>query len=595
MKRPTTLLLALLGELAFQLSLSACRDERYLLSRLKHEGLSFLTITLPSFCDGFEEAIERGYATPDLFPAFARQKNGCLPKFLSGFTSLVFLKDGKLMDEPNPDAIFAIRQVTRFLKKVEIPCSNEREMAAIQRFKSIEGELAHEEESHFNRHDPILDLLASIITHNLFGCFDGSKLVCRHGPGVTADRLRSNERNRIRTWYTRSEPYFSSDLHAVPNYGFYEELSALKFLEPSEELPVKVVFVPKTLKTPRVIAVEPSHVQYMQQGLMEHFVSKIESHPLTRMSIRFRDQSVNNDAARIASIDKRKSTIDLSDASDRVSWSLVKRIFRGLPVLDYIDACRSRHAVLPDKTSLELKKFASMGSAMCFPMEALVFYILIQSGVHKKLGIRPSARSIENISRNIDIYGDDIIIPCGWLECVVTELEAFTLRVNRRKSFSKSHFRESCGGDFYNGVDVKPAYLRRVIPDGNKRWHPSVVMHMVSLANQFYLKGLWSTCTLIRGWVEHELRTQLPIRSYESNGLSWTSVRVNSYTRYHKGLCRYESRTIQYSPIRIDDDIRDDVVATWFKAFRNIGNDIPLELSTSVKTRAFRQKRVWAH
>ena len=109
-------LATLLDELADQLSLSAGLDQKYIWSRYEHEGLSFLTITLPSFCDGIERALERGSATPDDFPAFARKKNGCLPKFLSGFTSRMFTPCGVLMEHFDPDVLFAVRQITRFMK-----------------------------------------------------------------------------------------------------------------------------------------------------------------------------------------------------------------------------------------------------------------------------------------------------------------------------------------------------------------------------------------------------------------------------------------------------------------------------------------------
>jgi hypothetical protein len=54
------------------------------------------------------------------------------------------------------------------------------------------------------------------------------------------------------------------------------------------------------------------------------------------------------------------------------------------------------------------------------------------------------------------VFGDDIIVPSECAEFVIDDLESFGLLVNRTKSFWRGAFRESCGVDAYNGVDVTP-------------------------------------------------------------------------------------------------------------------------------------------
>jgi hypothetical protein len=77
----------------------ATRDYETVLSRVKHEGLSFLTITLPTFTQGLERALEKGMVTHDEFPGWKFTK--CLPAFLRGFTSLVFsISTGELLASP---------------------------------------------------------------------------------------------------------------------------------------------------------------------------------------------------------------------------------------------------------------------------------------------------------------------------------------------------------------------------------------------------------------------------------------------------------------------------------------------------------------
>lgn len=75
------------------------RDLNTIRSRLKHEGLSFLTITLPAYCQSFERSLEDGQVAHDSFPGWRRVKS--LPAFLKGLTSLVFdLATGKVLTDP---------------------------------------------------------------------------------------------------------------------------------------------------------------------------------------------------------------------------------------------------------------------------------------------------------------------------------------------------------------------------------------------------------------------------------------------------------------------------------------------------------------
>jgi len=606
MKRPTMLLETLLTELGGQLGLSVQRDVEEIQRRVEHEGMSFLYLTLPHFSDTLEQGIEEGRVTRQSWEGFwALPRQGCLPKLFHGFTTRVFEKDGRLLDNPSVDAIFALRQVCRLFKKPKVACSEEKNLAAIDKFVLVEEELRNMTDRMWVP-DPYLDKISSLLWSKIFSSIDPEDLISRHGPGNTAEKLKANERLEIRKWYDRSELFFPSDLHCIPNYGHTESLARIEYLGVSEELPVRVVFVPKTLKAPRVIAIEPSHVQYMQQGLMAYCVPLLENHPLTRMSVHFSDQSINNDAARRASIDRRYATLDLSDASDRVHLDLVRRVFRNGCLLDYLEACRSLYARLPDGREVILSKFASMGSAMCFPVEAMVFYTLIQSAVHHHTGIRPTAKSIMNVSKHVHVYGDDLIVPVAWKDCVISKLEAFGLRVNHSKSFSRSHFRESCGGDYYNGVSVKPVYAREVPYDDMAAWTPSHFMSWAKTSDQFYLTGLWSTAQLIRDWIEGHLG-EVPRGWSESSGLGFLSLMFTTRCNYNTKLHNFRQRKWVFMPKRQVDPVTSfsGAVLKALTPSRIVRgekiwrfnpldvDDVVLDLESSVKRGAFKPKRRW--
>jgi hypothetical protein len=490
---------------------------------------------------------------------------------MGGFFKRVFNKDGVLLNEPCPYSIAGIRQVCRFFKKLKRECLPRFNRRATQHFVDVESELRRMT-SQVERKDVILDKISGLLWSQVFPEPSYLDFVCHHGPGVTADRYLANARYRIRKWNQRSEYTFPSDLHCYPNYGAAAEGArgtkeggaaedGLAYLELRDELAVRVVFVPKTATTPRVIAIEPSHMQYMQQSIKDYCYATIETHALTRNSIRFSDQTPNQMLAHRASKDRRLATLDLKDASDRVHLHLVQRIFKNSGLLDYLEDARSLHATLPDGRNLVLFKYASMGSALCFPVEAMVFYTLIQSIMHTLDGIRPSSRSIKRYSRKIDIYGDDIIVPVEYADAFVNYLESYALKVNVSKSFKAGAFRESCGADFYNGVPVNPVYARMEPHDDSRRWDASSVMSWNATADLFYQRGQWHVAQVIRDMLRKVVKRTIPRSRSLGSGLFHFSYLFDTNCHYDKQYHCWKQKRIVYDPIKRKDSIDGDEIA----------------------------------
>jgi len=562
---------AMLSQLSIDLEVPTERDFAYLQSRFEHEGLSFLTITLPSLSDSLESGIESGLFTlPAGFKPWRR--NGTLPAFLQGLFKRVFDLDGSLRSDACAESIYWIRQVARFFKKPKIACTAQREAAAIRKYRKVEEDL-NDYTTEVTRQDNLLDVVARILWTTVFPTVDNHSIICGHGPGVTADRRLPNERRRLRQWYQRFEDSFPVADHAFHNWGEAWDggsdsgVSGIEFLGVIQEPPVKVVFVPKTLTAPRVIAVEPSPMQFVQQGLSRWMVARIESHRLTKHSIRFSDQSVNRELAFKASVDRRSATIDLSDASDRVHNELVNRIFQATPLLQYLQDARSLHADLPDGTNVVLRKYASMGSALCFPVEACVFYTLILTAILRAQGKRPTYANIMRVSRTVSVFGDDLVIPSEFVGVVSDYLESYALRVNRRKSFSRSLFRESCGSDWYNGHSVLPIYARQLAPDNRSDWTPEHVMAWVSTADQFYLAGKWHLCQHIRGMLESVLRTSVPRSPVVTEGIGFLSLMFHTRLRWNADYQGWHQSRLTYKPLLQKDCIDGDSVACYNRYF----------------------------
>lgn len=507
-------------ELAVRCSTSAARDINTVASRTEHEGISFLAISLASFASAFESWLERGFVVPSECSAF--RKAGPLtglPAFLSGFLGLVFRTDnGVLLDEPDIEAVYAIRQLTRQFSKIALPQSSpgggltggvvspRRERLAMSKFVQCEQDVM--------RHDLNLDAqylreftsMANMLFGEQFAQVDRDVLLGRlkpkHGPGAVADGLTSNGKYRMRTWTSRLQQVMPAEDFLIPNRRYADELNQeLHVLEPGAEMPVKVITVPKTLKAPRVIAIEPAAMQYAQQALRASINESFSGDNLLRRVIGIDDQDPNRVLAKEGSHSGDLATLDLSDASDRVSYQHVLAMLDDHPhLLAAVDACRSRKADVPGHGVIRLSKFASMGSALCFPFEAMVFCTVVFLGIQRELNTPLSRDDLYRLSGKVRVFGDDIICPREHVLSVIDELTLFGFEVNVGKSFWTGRFRESCGKEYYDGHDVSIVKVRTVLP--TSRQDVNEVIAAFSLRNQFYWSGLWKSAA----WMDNYLR-----------------------------------------------------------------------------------------
>jgi len=482
---------------------SAIRDINTVTSRVEHEGLSFLTITLPELGKSAQSWLDQGKA--GIHPAFSNERGGSLPRFLGGFFNRVFDRSsGLLLEEPCVDAIFSIRLLTLAFGKMLLPCSNERNAAAIRSYLECEQDVRRSDAELSERDLEEFRQMSELLFGEMFSQIDRDigigALVPKHGPGSTADRILGNKKWDQRTWTRRLQDIFPSRSYIIPNWRFIRTLDDVVTLEPGEEEPVKVTLVPKTLKTPRVIAMEPTCMQYMQQAVYQSFTLNFERDRLLTKLIGFDDQSPNQRLAKQGSIDNRTATLDLSDASDRVSNQLVRTMVARWPKLaKAIDATRSRRAVVGGKV-IRLAKYASMGSALCFPMEAMVFTTMIFVGIQRSLNTSLSRSDVKRLSGSVRVYGDDLIVPVDHVHTVVQTLELFGARVGLSKSFWTGKFRESCGKEYYDGHDVSIVRVRRLFP--TRRQDAEEVQSLVSLRNQLYMSGYWKTVRYLDDKIE---------------------------------------------------------------------------------------------
>jgi hypothetical protein len=511
MKSLTLLTLQLLKEFGWLDCTSTSKDSETILRRVEHEGLSFLTITLPDFAADLQKGLELGKVEIDTFTSFKKGKGGWLPAFLQGFTSRVFNPcDGVLLDTPSTDCIRAIRQICLLHGKVNLDCTPKRERNSIREYLASEDhvKLADQVRTEFQytRFEKMFSLLFRDVIQPLDNIVYSAEpvFIPKHGPGSTAERTHGNAKFVQKTWPRRLENVFPARDYIISSERHYRVLDDVRDLDPGDEIPVRVISVPKTLKTRRIIAIEPVAMQYMQQAIMSQLVPRLERDSLVSPMIGFTDQGPNRDLAMKGSIDGSLATLDLSSASDLVSNQLVRHAFARWPHFGgAVDATRSRKADVPGHGVIRLAKFASMGSALCFPIEAMVFLTIVMIGIEESTGTPLDRRSISNLHGQVRVYGDDIIIPVDSVYHVIDQLEAYGFRVGLGKSFWNGRFRESCGGDYYAGEDVTAIRCRQPFP--SSRGDVAEVLSLVSLRNQCFEHGLWSTAKWLDGVIRKVL------------------------------------------------------------------------------------------
>jgi len=519
-KSLTLLARELLADAGNWCHVSTLHDFKTIVKRFESEGVSFLTITLPKFCDDFQISLDAEFCSPSLFLGF--RKKGSTPVFLGGLLDLVFDRDsGRLLDVPSVDAIRFIRQICLAFGKINLPCSDARVESAIVKYIECEKEVRRSDAVFPEKRDAFSRMVVKLWGQLLTECDRAvytQNVYPKHGPGATADKLVGNNKWNQRVWTERLEREFPMAEFAFSSYSEYlTHLPDLRFLEPGAEIPVRVITVPKTLKTPRIIAIEPTCMQYTQQALLQLLVDKIECDDNAFNFIRFIHQEPNQDLAKLGSSDRSLATLDLSEASDRVSNQHVRTLLRyHSHLFRAVDACRSRKADVPGHGVKRLAKFASMGSALCFPFEALVFTTVIFLGIQKQLNRPLTVKDIRSFYGKVRVYGDDIIVPVEYVNSVVSELEAFGFLVNRSKSFWNGKFRESCGKEYFDGHDVSICRVRHLLPQ--QRGDAQEIISAVSLRNRLYMNGCWRAA----GFLDRLLESLIPF----PNGLETSPALV---------------------------------------------------------------------
>jgi hypothetical protein len=463
--------------------------------RVNREGLGFLTKTLPKMGKAFDRALSGGNPfVASLFRINAKEGSK-LPKLFGELYERIFTSEGCVLQHPDAECVRDVRQLLYCFYKYKLPYVADQEQEVIDQFVKTEDEIQHyddlftkiSEEVHtypagWGHIQPRLQRnvlkKARRLLFRVFKHFSVEDILPRHGPGAVSTRERlwdkylwRNVSPRIAETYPIDEYFYSSLGHVCDSA---QEIQSLG----DRESPARVLLVPKDSRGPRLISCEPVDFQWVQQGLGRAIVEHVERHPLTRESVRFSDQEPSRNVALLASRDGKYATLDLKEASDRVTTGLVHLLFPG-HVCKALMNCRSLHTELPSGELLKLRKFAPMGSALCFPVMALTIWAVLAAAA-------PDAHSRDRVY----VYGDDVIVTAQYAPYAIEQLKAVGLAINPDKCCTSGLFRESCGMDAYSGLDVTPVRFRTVWSSAPR---PDVYASYVAYCNELYRRRYFTT------------------------------------------------------------------------------------------------------
>lgn len=223
----------------------------------------------------------------------------------------------------------------------------------------------------------------------------------------------------------------------------------------------RITFVPKSDEIDRVICIEPVLNSFYQQGIRHILEERLKSVYQIDFSTQ---QEKNRELAFVGSKTWREGdwspvTIDLSSASDSMSIKMLRTLIPSVE-LDLMLLSSSRTVTLPDGSKVPLNMISTMGNAFTFPLETLLFCCVVDAAFRVDNSERRNPRG--PLLGNWGVFGDDIICPRRISRKVLKLLDILGFQINSKKTFLEGPFRESCGADFYDGVDVRPVFCEKL-------------------------------------------------------------------------------------------------------------------------------------
>lgn len=276
------------------------------------------------------------------------------------------------------------------------------------------------------------------------------------GPGAAQ---KANAESMVSKLFEGPISYCNSE-HLIPLYrsalaetGLWAEAEKLR----SSRFPFqkvkggKIFFAPKNAEISRTCCTEANLNMLIQKSIGAFLEYRLAKHFGINLSVQ---PAFNQELARKGSIDGSFGTIDLASASDSISWQLMLRSLEDGFLKATLRMSRSESAVLPDGSEVVLNMISTMGNGFTFPLQTVIFASAVRA-CYQLMGL--SCRSPQH---EFAVFGDDIIVRREAYVFVTKMLTKLGFEVNEGKSFNSGPFRESCGHDYFLGVNIRGVYVK---------------------------------------------------------------------------------------------------------------------------------------
>jgi hypothetical protein len=254
--------------------------------------------------------------------------------------------------------------------------------------------------------------------------------------------------------------------------------------------------VPKTFKSDRIIAMEALERQFQQRPVAEALIRAITKS--SRGSIRLRSQAASRSKCNLY-----YDTFDFSAGSDYVRLFHVKQtvpndypVLFGVREIAFRYSDNARALALRDGYTLPQGErklgtlFATMGCVLTFPTMSWVLYSYSYA-ILKLFGA-----TYEEL-KEIQVYGDDVILPHGYGELYIAAMTRLGFVINSEKSFYRETdlFRETCGMETYLDQDITPMRIPRGSTTG--WWYSLSPLQVATFITKCDERALYTTSELL--------------------------------------------------------------------------------------------------
>lgn len=286
-----------------------------------------------------------------------------------------------------------------------------------------------------------------------------------------------------------------------------------------------LMFIHKSMTALRSISAQPTCSGMLQLG-----VHSVVEPLLERVGVTIRDQSRNQRMARQGSLEALNGhkdpivTLDKTDASSFLAANLITYFFPPAWA-KLLNRIRTPRYLAPKELgggTHDYAMYAGMGNGTTFVVETLVFWAMTYA--------TSSAKSVDEYvaTGTYAVYGDDVILRKKHAVRYIALAEYLGFVISEEKSFLDGPFRESCGADYYNGTNVRPAIINT---DGQRMGELEIVGFHNTLADGPY--PLKDACRRVRGLWKQRINPSVP--TDPQGNLGFRPVDTHGYTMVLKG------------------------------------------------------------